>query len=184
MAVGLINNAVTTSGLANTFALMIAQWSQGSLWIALILVTLASLVLGMGLPVTAAYIVLSILSAPALAGMLADGLIVEQLVTGITDPVAAASFMLVDSPLVAKVATGMSMPEARELMASVPFELAVVMRPSLVDVESMTTFLLTAHLIVFWLSQDSNVTPPVCLAAFTAAGIAKSPPMALSLIHI
>ncbi len=178
VAVGLINNAVTTSGLANTFALMIAQWSQGSLWIALILVTLASLVLGMGLPVTAAYIVLSILSAPALAGMLADGLIVEQLVAGITDPVAAASFMLVDSPLVAKVATGMSLPEARELMASLPFELAVVMRPSLVDVESMTTFLLTAHLIVFWLSQDSNVTPPVCLAAFTAAGIAKSPPMA------
>ena len=178
VAVGLINNAVTTSGLANTFALMIAQWSQGSLWIALILVTLASLVLGMGLPVTAAYIVLSILSAPALAGMLADGLIVEQLVTGIGDPVAAAMFMMVDSPLVEKVATGMSMPEARELMAALPFELAVVMRPALVDVESMTTFLLTAHLIVFWLSQDSNVTPPVCLAAFTAAGIAKSPPMA------
>ena len=178
VAVGLINNAVTTSGLANTFALMIAQWSQGSLWIALILVTLASLILGMGLPVTAAYIVLSILSAPALAGMLADGLIVQQLVSGITDPAAAAMFMLVDSPLAAKVATGMSLPEAKELMASLPFELAVTMRPALVDVESMTTFLLTAHLIVFWLSQDSNVTPPVCLAAFTAAGIAKSPPMA------
>ena len=42
----------------------------------------------------------------------------------------------------------------------------------------MTTFLLTAHLIIFWLSQDSNVTPPVCLASFTAAGIAGSPPMA------
>ena len=42
----------------------------------------------------------------------------------------------------------------------------------------LTTFLLTAHLIVFWLSQDSNVTPPVCLAAFTAAGIAGSKPMA------
>jgi len=178
VAVGLINNAVTTSGLANTFALMIAQWSQGSLWIALILVTLASLVLGMGLPVTAAYIVLSILSAPALAGMLADGLIVEQLVTGIGDPAAAAMFMLVDSPLAANVATGMSLPEAKELMSALPFELAVVIRPVLVDVESMTTFLLTAHLIVFWLSQDSNVTPPVCLAAFTAAGIAKSPPMA------
>jgi len=39
-------------------------------------------------------------------------------------------------------------------------------------------YLLTAHLIVFWLSQDSNVTPPVCLAAFTAAGIAGSKPMA------
>jgi TRAP-type uncharacterized transport system fused permease subunit len=33
-------------------------------------------------------------------------------------------------------------------------------------------------LIIFWLSQDSNVTPPVCLAAFTAAGIAGSSPMA------
>ena len=178
VAVGLINNAVTTSGLANTFALMIAQWSQGSLWIALLLVTLASLVLGMGLPVTAAYIVLSILSAPALAGMLADGQIVEQLVRGVTDPAAAGMFMLVDSPLVSKVATGMTQAEAWELMAAIPFELAVVVRPALVNVEAMTTFLLTAHLIVFWLSQDSNVTPPVCLAAFTAAGIAKSPPMA------
>ena len=178
VAVGLINNAVTTSGLANTFALMIAQWSQGSLLIALFLITIASLILGMGLPVTAAYIVLSILSAPALAGMLADGVIVQQLVSGISDPVAAASFMLVDSPLISKVATGMSIEEARTLMSTIPFELAVVLRPTLVDVEAMTTFLLTAHLIVFWLSQDSNVTPPVCLAAFTAAGIAKSPPMA------
>ena len=33
-------------------------------------------------------------------------------------------------------------------------------------------------MIIFWLSQDSNVTPPVCLAAFAAAGIAGSKPMA------
>ncbi|EJN6830091.1 TRAP transporter permease, partial [Vibrio cidicii] len=37
--------------------------------------------------------------------------------------------------------------------------------------------LLAAHLIIFWLSQDSNVTPPVCLTAFAAATIAKTPPM-------
>ncbi len=177
VAVGLINNAVTTSGLANTFALMIAQWSQGSLIIALTLIAIASLVLGMGLPVTAAYIVLSILSAPALAGMLADGQIVQMLVNGIADPTLAASFMLVDSPHVANIATGMSVEAARELMSSMPFELAVVLRPSLVDPAIMTGYLLTAHLIVFWLSQDSNVTPPVCLAAFTAAGIAGSKPM-------
>ena len=178
VAVGLINNAVTTSGLANTFALMIAQWSQGSMLIALILVTLASLVLGMGLPVTAAYIVLSILSAPALAGMLADADIVQQLVTGITDPVVAATFMLVDSPHVALIPTGMSIDQAWALMESIPFELAIALRPTLVDQTALTGYLLTAHLIVFWLSQDSNVTPPVCLAAFTAAGIAGSKPMA------
>jgi TRAP-type uncharacterized transport system fused permease subunit len=33
-------------------------------------------------------------------------------------------------------------------------------------------------MIIFWLSQDSNVTPPVCLTAFAAAAIAKTPPMA------
>jgi TRAP transporter 4TM/12TM fusion protein len=178
VAVGLINNAVTTSGLANTFALMIAQWSQGSLILALILIGLASLVLGMGLPVTAAYIVLAILSAPALSGMLADSIIVEQLVAGVTDPAKAALFTLVDSPHVAKLATGMSLAEAQQLVGALPFELAVVVRPALVDPATMTTLLLTAHLIIFWLSQDSNVTPPVCLAAFTAAGIAGSPPMA------
>lgn len=178
VAVGLINNAVTTSGLANTFALMIAQWSQGSLIIALALVAVASLVLGMGLPVTAAYIVLSILSAPALAGMLADGIIVEQLVNGITDPTVSAMFMIADPLLPDKIAAGMSVAEARDLIANIPFDLAVALRPMLVDPSLMTGYLLTAHLIVFWLSQDSNVTPPVCLAAFTAAGIAGSKPMA------
>ena len=36
--------------------------------------------------------------------------------------------------------------------------------------------LIAAHLIVFWLSQDSNITPPVCLGAFVAASIAKADP--------
>ena len=178
VAVGLINNAVTTSGLANTFALMIAQWSQGSLLIALALITVASLVLGMGLPVTAAYIVLSILSAPALAGMLADGIILQQLVAGVTDPSIIAMFSLVDPEIPAKLALGMSYEDAGALMSSIPFDISVALRPLMVDPVTMSTYLLTAHLIVFWLSQDSNVTPPVCLAAFTAAGIAGSKPMA------
>ncbi len=36
--------------------------------------------------------------------------------------------------------------------------------------------ILAAHLIVFWLSQDSNITPPVCLGAFVAASIAQADP--------
>ena len=43
-------------------------------------------------------------------------------------------------------------------------------------------YLLSAHLIIFWLSQDSNLTPPVCLAAFAAAAIAKTPPMQTGLV--
>ncbi len=37
--------------------------------------------------------------------------------------------------------------------------------------------LVAAHMIIFWLSQDSNVTPPVCLTAFAAAAIAGTPAM-------
>lgn len=177
VAIGIMNNAIVTSGIGNGFSLMIAQWSQGSIVIAILLIGLASLVLGMGLPVTAAYIILAILTAPALAGILADTIIIEQLIAGITDPAKSAFFALVDSPFAAKVATGMSREEAVALMGAMPFELAITVRPLLVDPSVQTVFLLTAHLIIFWLSQDSNVTPPVCLAAFAAAGIAGSKPM-------
>jgi TRAP transporter 4TM/12TM fusion protein len=33
-----------------------------------------------------------------------------------------------------------------------------------------------AHQIVYWLSQDSNITPPVCVAAYAGAAIAGSDP--------
>lgn len=178
VAIGIMNNAIVTSGIGNGFSLMIAQWSQGSVVLAILLIALASLVLGMGLPVTAAYIILAILCAPALAGILADTVIIDLLVAGITDPMQLAMFSLVDSPLVAKLSSGLSYDEAVQLMSTIPFEVAVTLRPLLVDTQQLTAFLLIAHLIIFWLSQDSNVTPPVCLAAFTAAGIAKSPPMA------
>src|SRR5210317_837857 len=178
VTIGIMNNAIVTSGVGNSFSLMIAQWSQGSMFLAIILVALVSLVLGMGLPVTAAYIILAILTAPALAGIMSDVLIAEQLMAGITDPIQSALFMLVDHPNVALVPTGMTQAEAWELVGAIPFEMAVSIRSVLVAPSAAMTFLLAAHLIIFWLSQDSNVTPPVCLAAFTAAGIAGSRPMA------
>jgi len=109
VGVGIIIGSISITGIAITFSQLIVTASGGNLILALILITLASLLLGMGLPVTAAYIMLAILAAPALTTM------------------------------------GVS--------------------------------LLAAHMIIFWLSQDSNVTPPVCLAAFAAAGIAGSSPM-------
>jgi TRAP transporter 4TM/12TM fusion protein len=178
VTIGIMNNAIVTSGVGNGFSLMIAQWSQGSMVLAILLIGLVSLVLGMGLPVTAAYIILAILTAPALAGIMSDSLIVDQLVAGITDPTKAAPLLLVDDPNVAKIHEGMTRAEAWDLIAAMPFEIAVTIRPAFVDPSVAVTFLLTAHLIIFWLSQDSNVTPPVCLASFTAAGIAGSRPMA------
>jgi TRAP transporter 4TM/12TM fusion protein len=107
---GIIVGTINMTGISITFSHLIVEWSGPHLLLALFLVTGASLLLGMGLPVTAAYIMIAILTVPALTTM------------------------------------GVS--------------------------------LLAAHMIIFWLSQDSNVTPPVCLAAFAASSIAGSCPMA------
>ena len=37
--------------------------------------------------------------------------------------------------------------------------------------------MMVSHMIVFWYSQDANVTPPVSLASFAGAGVAGANPM-------
>jgi TRAP transporter 4TM/12TM fusion protein len=111
---GIIVGVVGLTGLGLKFSAMMIAFSGGNIVLALLLVLLASLVLGMGLPVTAAYIVLIILVGPALT-------------------------------------------------------------------EEFGIPLLIAHLVVFWYSQDSNVTPPVALAGFAGAAIAGAKPMETSL---
>jgi TRAP transporter 4TM/12TM fusion protein len=110
---GIIVGVVGLTGLGLKFSSMMIAFSGGNIVLALLLVLIASLILGMGLPVTAAYIVLIILVGPALTSEF-----------------------------------------------GIP--------------------LLIAHLVVFWYSQDSNVTPPVALAAFAGAAIAGSKPMETS----
>ncbi|MFP4327051.1 MAG: TRAP transporter permease [Paracoccaceae bacterium] len=111
---GIIVGVVGLTGLGLKFSSMMVAFSGGNLVLALILVLLASLVLGMGLPVTASYIVLIVLVGPALT-------------------------------------------------------------------EEFGVPLLIAHLVVFWYSQDSNVTPPVALAGFAGAAIAGAKPMETSI---
>ena len=177
-AVGLINNAVTTSGIGGAFSLMIVQWSQGSLLIALTLIAIASLVLGMGLPVTAAYILLAILVAPSLANILADQVVVAQFAAGVSDAAVQSIVMLADPTLAAELPNGLGVEGAQDLVSALPIEIAPLVREAVVPASQLASFLLVSHLIIFWLSQDSNVTPPVCLAAFAAAGIAGARPFA------
>jgi TRAP transporter 4TM/12TM fusion protein len=104
--IGIIIGVLTFSGLILTFADIMIDLAGGSLVLTILLVALASLVLGMGVPVTAAYLVTAVVAVPALTHL------------------------------------GVNM--------------------------------LAAHMIVYWLSQDSNITPPVCIAAFAGATIAKA----------
>ena len=176
-AVGLIVNVIATAGIGNTFSLMISSWANGSLLIAFVLVGLASLILGMGLPVTAAYIVLGTLSAPALYQLILQSQIVDLLVAGSVPDAAKAIFMIAVPDKLAALGAPMSQIDASAIVAQLPLETLGLLYDKLFDPAVLLTTLLSAHMIIFWLSQDSNVTPPVCLAAFTAAAIAKSPPM-------
>jgi len=104
--IGIIIGVLTYSGLVLTFADIVIELADGKLWLTILLIALASLVLGMGVPVTAAYLITAVVAVPSLTEL------------GI-NPIAA-------------------------------------------------------HMIVYWLSQDSNITPPVCIAAFTGATIAQA----------
>lgn len=71
------------------------------------------------------------------------------------------------------VILGMGMPTASAYIMG-----AVLMAPALVEL-GVTP--LAAHMFIFFFSAMSMVTPPVALAAFAAAGIAKTPVVATSL---
>lgn len=103
--VGVINQ----SGIMNRTTSIILSLANDNLVMTIIIICLISYLLGMGLPVVTAYILVATLGAPAL------------------------------------------------------IELGV---PAIV-----------AHLSIFWFSQLSTITPPVCMTAFAAAAIAKAPPM-------
>jgi len=102
--IGIIIGVLTYSGLVLTFADIVIELADGSLVLTIFLIALASLVLGMGVPVTAAYLITAVVAVPALTHL------------GVNE--------------------------------------------------------IAAHMIVYWLSQDSNITPPVCIAAFAGATIA------------
>jgi TRAP transporter 4TM/12TM fusion protein len=51
---------------------------------------------------------------------------------------------------------------------------AVLVAPALTE---LGLSLLVAHLIIFWVSQDANVTPPIALGAFAGASISGGSPM-------
>jgi len=104
--IGIIIGVLTYSGLVLTFADIVIELADGKLWLTILLIALASLILGMGVPVTAAYLITAVVAVPALTEL------------GV-NPIAA-------------------------------------------------------HMMVYWLSQDSNITPPVCIAAFAGAAIARA----------
>ena len=45
VGIGLVINVISTTGIGNTFSLMVSEWASGNILIAIVLIGLASLVL-------------------------------------------------------------------------------------------------------------------------------------------
>jgi TRAP transporter 4TM/12TM fusion protein len=140
--IGIIVGTIQLTGIGLKFSQIIIELSFGYLPLAVVLIGLASLVLGMGVPVTAAYLITAVLAVGALVDM------ISRSMWGV-------SYMELQMPL-------------GDLLADDPRRLEIVAKVSWA--------LIASHMVVYWFSQDSNITPPVCVAAYAGAAIAGSDP--------
>lgn len=98
-AAGIISGTLAISGLGPKIAILIDLASGGTLWLALILTMVAAIILGMGLPTTAAYLILATVVAPALVKLGMPMLTAHFFVfyygciSTITPPVALAAYV-------------------------------------------------------------------------------------------
>jgi TRAP transporter 4TM/12TM fusion protein len=105
---GIVVGMITLTGLGLMLSSILIELSHGSLFVLLVMTMVASIILGMGVPPVAAYIILAILVVPALIKMgvypLAAHLFVFyfSIVAGITPPMAPDAFVaagIADSPM-------------------------------------------------------------------------------------
>ncbi len=129
--IGIIVGTISLSGIGLKFSDIIISLSGGYLPVAILLIGLASLVLGMGVPVTAAYLITAVLTVGSVSNMIA----MQHFGMPLAD-----------------------MEISREM------------------VQHVSWVMISSHMIVYWFSQDSNITPPVCVAAYAGAAIAGADP--------
>jgi TRAP transporter 4TM/12TM fusion protein len=97
-AAGIIVGILTQTGLGTKFAMIIFNYSGGNLYIALVFTMIIAIVLGMGMPTTAAYAICASVLAPALIQMNVPEIAAHLFIfyfaclSALTPPVALASF--------------------------------------------------------------------------------------------
>jgi TRAP transporter 4TM/12TM fusion protein len=97
-AAGIIVGILTQTGLGTKFAMIIFNYSGGNLYIALVFTMAIAIVLGMGMPTTAAYAICASVLAPALIQLNVPEIAAHLFIfyfaclSALTPPVALASF--------------------------------------------------------------------------------------------
>ena len=127
---GLVVGVIELSGLGLRFTSILLSITGGDLLATLLLVMLSCIVLGMGLPTAAAYMIVAIFGAPALIKLGIEPLAAHffvfyyAIISAITPPVAVAAYAaatIAETPL---QATGMSAMKLGAAVYLVPFVIA------------------------------------------------------------
>jgi TRAP transporter 4TM/12TM fusion protein len=95
---GIIVGVITYTGLGFKFMTVVLGLAKGHLFLALFFTMVASIILGMGVPTTPAYIIVAVIAAPSLIELKIDPLVAHMFVfvfamlSAITPPVAVAGY--------------------------------------------------------------------------------------------
>ncbi|MEE4113455.1 MAG: TRAP transporter permease [Desulfobacteraceae bacterium] len=120
-------------------------------------------------------VALATAAAGIIVGVVALGL--GQLVTAIIDTLSGGNiFLMLLITAITSLIIGMGLPTTATYIV-----MASLTAPAIVDIGAMNDFivpLMSAHLFCFYFGILADDTPPVGLAAYAAAAIAKSPPIA------
>jgi TRAP transporter 4TM/12TM fusion protein len=156
---GMIIGLLTTTGLGFTLSLLLLEIGKSSLVILLVVTAIVSLILGMGMPTTAVYMLLATLAAPSLIQLGVPALGAHMfvfyygLLSMITPPVALAAFAAASIANASPVAVGWHSVKMAWVAFLVPFlfvyqpailmqgsvgEIAVVVIGSLIAVPLIT----------------------------------------------
>lgn len=153
---GMVVSIVTHTGLALGIATVITNWSGGQMLPAMLLIMVTSLVLGMGLPCTPAYIIAITIGGPALLAMGADMLPAHLFVfyfailAGITPPVCVPAYCAASIAMSKPLQTGVEAFKLALVGFLIPyvfiFNQALLMNGTPVEIITVTAVLLVAVL--------------------------------------
>lgn len=161
---GIVVSSVTYTGLALGIATVITSFSEGFLLPALILVMITSLILGMGLPCTPAYIIAAVIGGPAMLALGVDVLPAHLFVfyfaimAEVTPPVCIASYCGAAIAGSKPLATGWEASKLAIMGYIIPFVFvyneSLLLRGPVLDI--IATFLLMLIVSALWSSTFSG----------------------------
>jgi len=163
LSVGLVIGSLTITGMAGALSSMILEFSGENVYLLLVLGAFASFILGMGMSVTACYIILALLVAPALIRSGLDPLAVHLfvlycgMISYITPPVAVAAFTAAAIAVASPMKVGYQAMRIGIAIYFIPFffalEPALIARGSLWKISYCFSTAILGILFVGWASE-------------------------------